>query len=633
VLTATDDLGATSQAQLQVTVAPRSRPNIVLILTDDQGFGDVGYAGFANDLETPAMDAIADAGMRFGNFYANSTVCSPTRASILTGRYPALVGVPGTVGRAAQTNMGQFAPTGPTLPELLKATGYHTALIGKWHLGDRVVDQSNLPTRRGFDLYRGFLGAAGDYYTHDGSNYGWPGDGIMMNGETPLTPSQHVGVHFTDLYTPWAVDYIVERTSGQSQPFFLQLAYMAPHDPVQPPQSYLNTVLAREPGIDPDRAALVALIEHLDASIATIVQTLKDQGVYENTLIVFSSDNGGYLLHEANNGPYRGGKTDMYEGGIRVPTAISWPGRIEPGSSSEQVAASMDLYPTLAEVAGATFNHEIEGRSIVPTLLQTGATPPPRDLVFENRSTFRETRWEMIYALRRGDWKLVQDVPGGAFELYNLGTDPFETQNRAASQPTVFADLMSALDQHIARTADVPWQRQPVFEHGKVSGATGSWQTVPLANEYRAPIVIATPRYDASSPPLAVRIRGITETPGEPSNSFELRLLRAESSAAAIAPTDVEFVVFEAGVYNEAHHGVKFEAVPFVARTTEGVSGWRAREEPWAHDYVAPVVLGQILSYVDPDFSVFWSHGASVANPPGAELWMGKHVGADPDVF
>jgi arylsulfatase A-like enzyme len=483
-VTATDNDGAATTLDLTVTVTARTPPNIVVILTDDQGYAEVSYAGIASDVQTPAIDGIAADGMRFSNFYANSTVCSPTRASLLTGRYPSLVGVPGTVAREPNTNMGHFAPNGPTLPEILKAQGYHTGLVGKWHLGDRIVDRSNLPTRRGFDHYRGFIGSAGDYYSHDASNYAWPGTGLVMHDETVLAESAHQGTHWTDLFTPWAVDYITERTTNQTQPFYLQLAYTAPHDPVQAPQAYVDAVLAREPGIDPDRAALVALIEHMDDSIATVIQTLKDRGVYDDTLIVFTSDNGGFLRHEANNGPYRGGKLDVYEGGIRVPAAVSWPGRIASGTATDEVAVTMDLYPTIAEILGVHIAHPIDGRSILGTLRQTNPSYPERDLIFENRSTIREHRYEMSYALRRGDWKLANDLPGGVYELYDLASDPQETHDLAGAQPAVFANLMAALEDHITRSAQIPWQRQPAYEHGTVV-ADHNWSNVPLAREYR----------------------------------------------------------------------------------------------------------------------------------------------------
>ncbi|MCC6209358.1 MAG: sulfatase-like hydrolase/transferase, partial [Gammaproteobacteria bacterium] len=457
-VTATDGVGAFSSLTFSVTVQPAAPPNIVVILTDDQGYGDVAYANLATDLETPNLDDLAAHGMRFNNFYANSSVCSPTRAALMTGRYPALVGVTGTVARDPVTNMGYFSPTGPTLPELLKSAGYTTGLIGKWHLGDHLgEDPHNLPTRRGFDHFHGFIGAAGDYYTHDGSNYGWPGDNLLMLNDTVLDPASLQGIHTTDLITQWAKDYIQER-AGSSQPFMMYLAFSAPHDPVQPLQVYLDQVLAREPGIDPERAKLVALIEHLDNSIGQVVQELKDNGVYDNTLIIYTSDNGGYLLHDANNGPYRGGKLDFYEGGIRVPMAAVWPGRIEPGTQSAEIALTMDLYSTIAEAAGATIEHSIEGRSILPTLLGQNPQYLARDLFFENRSTFTDTLWKTHYAVRRQDWKLVQNAPGGTFELYDLASDPYEAQNLAASNPAKVAELTAALDGYKAQEDLVPWQ-------------------------------------------------------------------------------------------------------------------------------------------------------------------------------
>ncbi|MBK9132726.1 MAG: sulfatase-like hydrolase/transferase [Gammaproteobacteria bacterium] len=631
-VTATDGAGAFSSLSFAVTIQSAPPPNIVVILTDDQGYGDVAYTGLAADLETPNLDDLAAHGMRFNNFYANSSVCSPTRAALMTGRYPALVGVPGTVARDPVTNMGYFSPTGPTLPELLKSAGYTTGLIGKWHLGDYLGgDPHNLPTHRGFDHFHGFIGAAGDYYTHDGSSYGWPGDNLLMLNDTVLDPASLQGIHTTDLLTQWAKDYIQER-AGSSQPFMMYLAFSAPHDPVQPPQSYLNQVLAREPGIDPERAKLVALIEHLDDSIGQVVQELKDNGIYDNTLIIYTSDNGGYLLHNANNGPYRGGKLDFYEGGLRVPMAAVWPGRIQPGTQSAEIALTMDLYATIAEAAGVTIQHPIEGRSILPTLLGQSPQYPARDLFFENRSTFTDTLWKTHYAVRRQDWKLVQNAPGGTFELYNLASDPYETQNLAASNPTKVTELMAVLNGYKAEESLVPWQPPLDLERGVLNNVDGAWRTINLSHPYRAPIVLTSVQYpDAAMPPVVTRIRNADDLTVDHA-SFDIRLERADNSGTAITPATVQYLVVEAGVYNQAHHGVDLEALRLRTNRTDNASSWVGTQRPYANSYAQPVVLGQVMSYNDADFSTFWSRGSSAQNPPNTNtLYIGKHVGEDPD--
>lgn len=428
------------------------RPNILLILTDDQGYHDVSYYG-TKDLRTPNMDQIAKDGMRFDNFYANCPVCSPTRAALLTGRYQDYVGVPGVIRTHADNSWGYFDPKAQALPDALKRAGYHTAIIGKWHLG---LESPNLPNERGFDFFHGWLGDMMDDYVtkrrHD-INY-------MRRDQQTIDPEGHA----TDLFTQWSVDYIKERAGPRSaksrQPFFLYLAYNAPHFPVQPPADWLKKVQEREPGLPPKRAQLVAFIEHLDDGIGKVIQALKESGQYDNTLIIFTSDNGGHLPSQANNGPTRDGKQSMYEGGLRVPTAISWAGKIKPGTVSDQVNLSMDLFPTLLEAAGVQAAHSIEGRSFLSTLLEKKpAAEPNRPLYFTRREGGREYAGQCSYALRLGDWKLVKNQPFQPLELFNLKSDPLETKDLAAKETKVFNQLSAELMLHIQRGGRVPWQK------------------------------------------------------------------------------------------------------------------------------------------------------------------------------
>jgi len=422
-------------------------PNILVILTDDQGYHDVSYYG-TKDLRTPNMDQIAKDGMRFDNFYANCPVCSPTRAALLTGRYQDYVGVPGVIRTQADNSWGCFDPKAQTLPTALKQADYHTAIIGKWHLG---LESPNTPNERGFDYFHGWLGDMMDDYVakrRHGINY-------MRRDQQTIDPAGHA----TDLFTQWSVDYINER-SKTNKPFFLYLAYNAPHFPVQPPADWLEEVQKREPGLPPKRAQLVAFIEHLDDGIGKVIKALKESGQYDNTLIIFSSDNGGHLPSLANNGPTRDGKQSMYEGGLRVPTAISWPGKIKAGAISGQVNLSMDLFPTLLEAAGIKADKNIEGRSFFNVLMgETPAAEPNRPLYFTRREGGREYAGQCSYALRLGDWKLVKNTPFQPLELFNLKADPLETKDLAADQPKVFAQLSAELMLHIQRGGRVPWQK------------------------------------------------------------------------------------------------------------------------------------------------------------------------------
>jgi len=450
----------------EVTGKPATRladkPNILVILADDLGYGDLSSYG-ATDLKTPNIDKLIAAGMRFENFYANCPVCSPTRASLLSGRYPDMVGVPGVIRTHVTDNWGYLAPHAVLLPKLLKPAGYHTAIVGKWHLG---LASPNTPNERGFDHFHGFLcDMMDDYYKHRRHDINY----MRLNGEE-IDPQGHA----TDLFTQWAVDYIRQRAGKKQQrgqdaretqgrdalatkPFFLYLAYNAPHTPIQPPEDWLQRVKARQPGISEKRAKLVALIEHLDDGIGKVIACLKECSVSGNTLVIFTSDNGGQLGVGANNGPLRAGKQDMYEGGIRVPMCAVWPGRITPGSRSDRVALTMDLYPTICEAAGAKVAHEIDGRSILPTLF--GKSQPAEDRVlFWMRREGGAYNGRAYYAARYGDFKLVQNGPFEPMQLYDLKDDPKE-QNPLDKKHKMYQKLFTALRDHVIEAGAVPWQK------------------------------------------------------------------------------------------------------------------------------------------------------------------------------
>lgn len=429
------------------SVARAQRPNIVLILADDLGYGDLSSYG-AEDLQTPHIDAIGSSGMRFEQFYANSPVCSPTRAALLSGRYPDLVGVPGVVRTMDRDSWGYLHPDAILLPHILKGAGYHTALIGKWHLG---LESPNVPNERGFDLFRGWLGdMMDDYWAHrrHGLNY-------MRHDRTVIDPEGHA----TDLFTDWAVEYVHDR-SVEDPPFFLYLAYNAPHFPVQPPQSWVDRVKQREPGISEKRARLVAFIEHMDDGIGRVIDALEETGEIENTLVIFTSDNGGLLADEARNSPLRGGKQDMYEGGIRVPALMSWPGHIEPGSVSATPLMTSDVLPTLAEAAGAIVRQPVDGQSFYGELVGGPAVASDRPMIFVRREGNDKYVGLAYYAVRKNGWKLLQNEPTQAFELYDLAADPQEENNVINRQRDVYRDLAEELRLHILAAGAVPWRQR-----------------------------------------------------------------------------------------------------------------------------------------------------------------------------
>ena len=422
------------------------QPNILMILTDDQGWGDLAAYG-SDDLRTPAMDALVAAGMRFDNFYANCPVCSPTRAALLTGMVPDKVGVPGVIRTMPENSWGFLDPAAVLLPNPLKKVGYHTAIIGKWHLG---LEAPSRPNDHGFDHFHGFLGdMMDDYWTHTrhGQHY-------MRLNDQDVRPDGHA----TDIFSGWAADYIASR-ADQPQPWFCYLAYNAPHFPVQPPKEYLDKVLAREPGIDPTRAELVAFIEHLDAGIGRVIAALEASGQSDNTLIVFSSDNGGHEGSKANCGPHRGFKQQMFEGGIAVPFCAVWPGRITAGSRSDLIALTSDLYPTFCEAAGAKVDHQIDGKSILPTLLGKPQTIE-RPLIWVRREGGQKYQGQDYYAIREGSWKLLQNDPFERYQLYNLKNDPLEQHDVAGQHKQIVSRLATLLRQHVQQAAAVPWQQR-----------------------------------------------------------------------------------------------------------------------------------------------------------------------------
>ena len=422
-------------------------PNVLVILTDDQGYYDVAECG-ARDLVTPHMDQLFTEGMRFNYFYANSPVCSPTRASLLTGLYPDKAGVPGVIRTHADNSWGFLDPEAITIADKFREGGYKTAIIGKWHLG---LEPPNIPSMRGFDFFKGYLGdMMDDYWTHrrHGINY-------MRHNEEEIDPEGHA----TDLFSQWAVEYLNEQKNSK-KPFFLYLAYNAPHFPVQPPEDWLAKVKERNPGLSEKRAKLVAFIQHLDAGIGQVLNALKGNDLYDNTIVVFTSDNGGLLRDEANNGPLRDGKQSVYEGGLRVPTSIVWNNHIQPGSATNYKAATMDLYPTLLEASNIAYDHEIDGISILPLLKGDTVKNSDRPLYFVRREGGERYGGLTIQAVILNDWKLLQNSPFEAQELYNLKEDPYETINLIESEPAQYELINSLMMKYIQEGGKVPWQQK-----------------------------------------------------------------------------------------------------------------------------------------------------------------------------
>lgn len=434
-----------------------TKPNIIVIMADDLGRGD--YSAFGTrDLRTPAIDRLCQEGMTFHNFRANSCVCSPTRAALLTGCFPDRVGVPGVIRHVPEDSWGWLSPRAVLLPQTLKPAGYDSMMVGKWHLG---LASPNTPTERGFDGFHGFLGDMMDDYL----NHRRGGHNFMRHNQEVIDP---VG-HATDLFSQWACDYVDERarlsanggTVKQSRPFFLYLAYNAPHDPIQPPREWVDKVRQREAGIPENRAKLAALIEQMDHGIGQLLATLDRHGMAENTFVFFTSDNGGVLRYGAVNGPWRSEKTHMYEGGLRVPAVARWPNRVAANQTTEYPAVTMDLFATIAEIAGAKTPAGIDGVSFLPTLLgqqQPNLNQSNRELYFVRREGGPAYGGKTIEALIRGDWKLIQNSPFQPLELYNLRLDPMESRNLISDEPKLAQELSAAMRKHIQNGGQAPWQ-------------------------------------------------------------------------------------------------------------------------------------------------------------------------------
>lgn len=424
----------------------QTRPNVLVILVDDLGYGDLSSYG-AQDLKSPHIDQLLSRGMKFNNFYANCPVCSPTRAALLTGRYQDMVGVPGVIRTHPQNSWGYLAPSAVTLANVFQQAGYRTGIVGKWHLG---LESPNVPNERGFEFFRGFLGdMMDDYYHHRRHDVNY-----MRFNQEVVDPQGHA----TDLFTTWTCDFLKQQAQAD-KPFFLYLAYNAPHTPIQPPADWLQKVKQREPGIEPARAKLVALIEHLDAGIGQVVQTLDETGLSENTLVVFSSDNGGQLSVGANNGNLRDGKQSMYEGGLKVPTGVVWKDHIQPQTETDFMAMTMDLFPTVCEAAGVNVPAGLESVSILPTLQGKTQAPLRKHWFFRRREGGNRYGGKTIEAVISGDWKLLQNSPFAPLELYNLKTDPLETKDLAGKNRKKFNELSTLLRAEIQRYGTVPWQK------------------------------------------------------------------------------------------------------------------------------------------------------------------------------
>ena len=408
-------------------------PNIVLIVADDLGYADVLFnPQHPKEVATPNLDRLAKESVICRQGYVTGHVCSPTRTGLMTGRYQQRLGLY-TAGEA-----GSGVPMKEKIfPQFLKPAGYTSIQIGKWHLGP-TPEWS--PALRGFDEVFGFLGrGAHDYYKLNDP------DDPIYRGTTPVA----LDGYLTDRWSEEAVAFIGRQ---KAKPFFLYLAFNAVHAPLQAPEDEI----AKFNTGNQDRNTLLAMGKRMDDSIGAVVAKLKSEGVWENTLLFFISDNGGPLAQTANNTPLRGGKHQDYEGGIRVPFLVCWPAKLTPGES-QAVVSSLDILPTALAAAGLTGPTEkpLDGKNILP-LLRHETNPTPRNLFWTAGS---EEGW---WAVRSGDWKLVGEKT--KISLFDLSKDVGEKNDLASAMPAKVAELTELHDSWLAEMAD------PIKGEGKRYG-------------------------------------------------------------------------------------------------------------------------------------------------------------------
>lgn len=400
--------------------APAARPNIVFILADDLGYADLGCYG-SQSIRTPNVDRLAKDGVRLTDCYSAAPVCSPTRAAFITGRYPQRAGFDWVV-RYTEKDRG-LSVEHPSIARALKSAGYATALFGKWHLGYR---REFGPLAHGFDRFFGIVAADADYYSHKDAL----GDPGLYDGDRLVEQPGYL----TDLITDRAVAFLKQR---HDRPFFLEVAYTAPHWPFQPPDRPDDVRNPSNYGLEHGtRKDYQAMVEGMDAGIGRILAALNDANLADNTIVVFTSDNGGERL--SDNQPFFHGKYTLWEGGIRVPGIVRWPGKIPAAKVSAQPVITMDWTATFLQLAGSAATAGAEGIDIMPMLAG------------KQRQQERTLYWRLPRpdakhgqrAVRRGDWKYLHDRECDL--LFHLARDPGERQNLARLEPARVAELKSA---------------------------------------------------------------------------------------------------------------------------------------------------------------------------------------------
>ncbi|MEJ6603516.1 MAG: sulfatase-like hydrolase/transferase [Opitutaceae bacterium] len=401
------------------------QPNIVVIITDDQGYADFSYnPHHGEEVSTPHMDALAREGVYFSQGYTTGPVCSPTRAGLMLGRYQQRVGV-----YSAGDGGNGFDPELKIFPAFLPET-YRSMAIGKWHLGldDDYPELKWHAVSRGFDEAYKFMGrGAHDYFKLTGIK----GDYAPIYRDKRRIEEIEYEGYLTTRLSEEAVDFIDRE---KDSPFFLYLAYNAVHTPAQAPQEDIDFYQNKYPHLTETRATLLAMLEHLDDGVGAVVNKLKDEGIWDNTLLFFLTDNGGAAAMDADNGHLRDFKQSLYEGGVRTPFVVSWPERFQGHRVIDTPISSFDILPTVVDALNidAPEAVEFDGKSLLPLI--SGENKTHHDVMFWDAGEMNRG-----WAVRQGDWKLKVSKKGE--ELFNLWQDPSEKLNVAKDHPAIIQSL------------------------------------------------------------------------------------------------------------------------------------------------------------------------------------------------
>ena len=420
------------------------KPNVVYIVADDQGYGELGCQG-CKEIPTPSIDSIAKNGVRFTNGYVSCPVCSPTRAGLMTGRYQQRFGHEFNPGPAelAEPNFG-LPLSQKTMADYMKAQGYATGVVGKWHLGYKP---EFYPQKRGFDEFFGFLGGAHPY-----NGGGIEGDNAIRRGSTPIEEQQYL----TEAFGREAAAFIERH---KDEPFFLYLPFNAVHGPLQ--ESAKDKDLFPEI-TDPKRRIYAKMTKSMDYAVGAVLTKLRNLGLEENTLVIFHSDNGGPTKSTTSgNGPLNGFKGDTLEGGIRIPFMMQWKGKLPAGKVDDRPVISLDVLPTVVAVAGGKAASNVEGVDLLPYVTGKKGGKPHEALFW---------RYGNKWAARVGDWKLVNNAD--STKLFNLADDIGETHDLASEEADKYSQLDAAYKAWDAKNIPPAWGgRQAVLKKAKQTGA------------------------------------------------------------------------------------------------------------------------------------------------------------------